>query len=66
MVRRFSPERMVFRRKRLGKTQSRLSREMGISQVSISAIEKGRQKPSSGTLARLASALECSMDSFFI
>lgn len=66
MFKRFSPNRLASRRKRLGKTQLRLSREIGLSQVSISAIEKGRKEPRSGTLARLASALECTVDSFFI
>jgi transcriptional regulator with XRE-family HTH domain len=66
MLKRFSPERIALRRKRMGKTQSRLSREIGISQVSICAIEKGRQQPRSETLARLSYALECPVDSFFV
>ena len=66
MSKKFSPEQMAYRRKRMGKTQSRLSREIGISQNSISAIEQGRKEPRTGTLGRLASALECSVDSFFI
>ena len=65
MSKKFSPEQMAYRRKRMGKTQSRLSREIGISQVSISAIEQGRKEPRTVTLGRLASALECSVDSFF-
>jgi transcriptional regulator with XRE-family HTH domain len=66
MFRRFSPKSMILRRKRMGKTQSRLSTEIGISQVSISAIEKGRKQPSSETLVRLATVLECPVDSFFV
>jgi len=66
MFKRFSPERIIVRRKRMGKTQLRLSMETGISQTSISAIEKGRKKPRIETLARMASALECPMDSFFV
>lgn len=66
MFKRFSPERIAMRRKRMGKTQSRLSREIGISQVSISAIEKGRKQPRLETLARMATVLECPMDSFFV
>ena len=66
MSKKFSPEWMVYRRKRMGKTQSRLSKEIGISQVSISAIEQGRKQPRTVTLGLLASALECSVDSFFI
>jgi len=65
MFKRFSAERIVVRRKRLGKTQAMISMETGISQVSISAIEKGRKQPRSETLARLSFALECPVDSFF-
>jgi transcriptional regulator with XRE-family HTH domain len=49
----------------MGKTQAVLSNETGISQVSISAIERGRKEPRSSTLARLAEALECDVDYFF-
>jgi transcriptional regulator with XRE-family HTH domain len=49
----------------MGKTQRILSREAGISQVSISALESGKKEPRSGTLARLAEALECGVDYFF-
>ena len=62
----FSPEHLAARRKRLGKTQRRLSQEVGISVVSISALEKGRKQPRSTTLAKLAHALECSVDAFFV
>lgn len=61
----FNPQQLSSRRRRMGKTQQRLSREIGISQVSISNIEKGRKEPRSNTLARLAEALDCSVDYFF-
>ena len=61
----FSPGHMASRRVRLGKTQRRLGKEVGISQSSISALEQGRKDPRSMTLAKLAHALECSVDSFF-
>lgn len=64
-MRRFRPEHMALRRRRLGKTQRRLSKEVGISQTSISALEKGHKEPRSTTLAKLADALECSVDAFF-
>ena len=64
-MRKFRPEHMTLRRRRLGKTQRRLSKEVGISQTSISALEKGHKEPRSTTLARLADALECSVDAFF-
>ncbi len=65
-MRTFSPEHMASRRRRLGKTQRRLSVEVGISQTSISALEKGRKAPRTTTLAKLADALECSVDAFFV
>lgn len=61
----FSPERLSSKRRRMGKTQAVLSSEVGISQASISAIEKGKKEPRSGTLARLASALGCEVGYFF-
>jgi transcriptional regulator with XRE-family HTH domain len=64
-MKRFCPECLAKRRKRKGKTQAALARETGISQVSISAIERGKKEPRSGTLGRLASALECGVDGFF-
>jgi transcriptional regulator with XRE-family HTH domain len=64
-MRKFSPQLVTSRRRRLGKTQQKLSREMGLSQASISALERGRKEPRSGTLAKLADALGCSVDCFF-
>lgn len=64
-MREFRPELVAARRRRMGKTQQRLSREVGISQTSLSALEKGRKQPRISTLARLSHALECSVDSFF-
>lgn len=64
-MKQFSPEKVASRRRRLGKTQMVLSSETGISQASISAIEKGRKEPRSSTLARLAEALRCDVNEFF-
>jgi transcriptional regulator with XRE-family HTH domain len=50
----------------MGKTQTRLSREVGISQASLCNIEKGRKDPRAGTLARIAEALDCGLDTFFV
>lgn len=61
----FSPERLARLRRRAGMTQEALSRETGISQVSISAIERGRKEPCTSTLARFAHALGCDLNSFF-
>lgn len=65
LVKKFSPERLMSRRKMLGKTQKALSAEAGLSTVSISAIENGRKEPRAGTLARLARALRCGVDYFY-
>lgn len=65
-MRRFRPDLVKSRRKRMGKTQTRLSREVGISQASLCNIEKGRKDPRAGTLARIAEALDCGLDTFFV
>lgn len=62
----FSPERLTSRRRNMGKTQRALSREAGLSQVTVWAMENGRKEPRAGTLARLAEALECETDYFFV
>jgi transcriptional regulator with XRE-family HTH domain len=64
-MKRFSPEKLLKRRKRTGMTQSTLSNEAGISTVSVWAIERGRKDPRVGTLARLAHALGSSVEDFF-
>lgn len=66
IMKKFSPERLLFRRKQRKKTQQRLSKEIGVSQASISAIEKGRKVPKVSTLAGFSEALECEIDYFFI
>jgi transcriptional regulator with XRE-family HTH domain len=64
-MKKFSPEKLVARRKALGKTQRTLSAEACLSTVSISAIENGWKEPRAGTLARLARALGCNVDYFY-
>lgn len=64
-MRAFDPVFMAKRRRQLGKTQRRLAKEVGVSQVSISSLESGRKSPRSATLAKLAHALECDMNLFF-
>jgi DNA-binding XRE family transcriptional regulator len=64
-LRKFRPYLVVARRRRMGKTQQRLSEEVGISQTSMSALEKGRKQPRTDTLVRLSHALECKIDAFF-
>jgi transcriptional regulator with XRE-family HTH domain len=64
-MKRFSPERLVFRRDRKGLTQRELARRAGVSQVSISAYENGWKEPRAGTLARLSEALGRSTEYFF-
>jgi transcriptional regulator with XRE-family HTH domain len=62
----FDPYSLAECRRRKGKTQAVLARESGISQVSISAIEQGKKDPRLRTLTRLAHALGCSVDKFFV
>ena len=64
-MKQFSPERLASKRRRRGMTQMRLSQAAGISQVSICALEKGKKSPSARTLAKLADALDCTMDFLF-
>lgn len=64
-MRQFCPKRVSSRRRRMGKTQTSLSGEIGISQASICAIEKGRKMPKACTLAKLADALKCDLEYFF-
>lgn len=64
-MKRLSSRTLASKRRRMGKTQAVLSNETGISQVSISAIERGRKEPRSSTLAKLAEALECNVEYFF-
>ena len=53
----FTPERLVFARKRRRMTLAALARESGVSAQSITAFENHRKTPSADTLASLASAL---------
>lgn len=53
----FTPERLVFARKRRRMTLAALARESGVSAQSITAFENHRKTPSTETLASLASAL---------
>lgn len=53
----FTPERLVFARKRRRLTLAALARESGVSAQSITAFENHRKVPSAETLAALASTL---------
>jgi len=53
------------RRKELGFSRRRLEKETGIPLSTIYAWEKGKRKPSAEALARLAQALNCSLEHFF-
>ena len=61
----FRPERLLARRKELGFSRKRLEKETGIPLSTIYAWEKGKRKPSAEALARLAKALNCSIEHFF-
>lgn len=53
-------ERLRYLRKRSGNTQRGLSNDSGVSRITISMIETGRQRPSRRVLERLAAALRVS------
>lgn len=61
----FAPVRVMQRRKFMRMTQSDLSDKTGISQTSISSIEKGRKQPKASTICRFCDALKCTPSMFF-
>ncbi len=65
MARRFSPSRLLVRRKALGMTQQEVADLACLSTVSVSNIENGKKEPMARTLAALARALRCSVNYFF-
>jgi transcriptional regulator with XRE-family HTH domain len=65
MERRFSPSRLLGRRRALGLSQRELAALASLSAVSVSNIERGKKEPRAGTLAALARALRCGVDYFF-
>lgn len=56
---------IAMRRKRLGFTQAQLSEKLGISQESLSRMEKGLISPKFSRLPMFARALDCSIPSLF-
>jgi transcriptional regulator with XRE-family HTH domain len=62
----FDPIRITARRKKLRKTQHDLARETGLSSTAIFYIEKGRKVPRATTLGRIADALKCRVEYFFV
>jgi putative transcriptional regulator len=52
-------------RRNLGLTQAQLAKLVGISRVSIVAIETGRFQPTIETALRLSKALETGLDELF-
>ena len=65
-MKRFDPGRVAERRKRLKKTQFTVAKEAGLSLASVSYIEGGRKMPKADTLMKLADALRCKVDYFFV
>ena len=53
-------------REHRGLTLQALADKVGCTRQMLSMIERGRAKPSADLLARLASALECDMDSLHV
>ena len=54
------------RRKALGLTLKEVATRAGTTQAAVSHIERGIRKPSAEMVARLASALDCSVDDLLI
>jgi len=53
--------KIKLRRQKLGWSQSRLAKEMGVEPSRISAIERGVYVPKLSTLRKLANALACTL-----
>lgn len=54
------------RRDLRGLTQQELADKAGLSKVTIGQIERGNAEPSTGTLSKIAQALDCSIEVNFI
>lgn len=65
-MKRFDPGKVTERRKRQKKTQFDVAKEAGLSLASISYIENGKKMPKANTLMKLAYALKCKVDYFFV
>jgi transcriptional regulator with XRE-family HTH domain len=65
-MKQFNPGKIAERRKKLRKTQFDVAKEAGLSLASISYIENGLKMPRANTLIRLANALKCKVDYFFV
>jgi len=53
-----------FARRRRGWTQKELAQDVGVSQVTISAYERGRWRPAARNIPKLAAALRLPIDRF--
>lgn len=50
------------RREQMGLTQQQLARKTGVSRVSISRYESGQREPTLTIAAKLAAALDCTIE----
>lgn len=57
--------KLKMKRMEKGLTQQQLAEKLGLHRQYITAIEKGRRKPSVATLERIANELDCSVKDFF-
>lgn len=62
----FDPLRIAAQRKKLRKTQQDIARETGLSSTAIYYIETGRKVPRATTLGKIADALKCRVEYFFV
>jgi len=65
-MKRFDPGKVIERRKRQKMTQFDVAKEAGLSLASVSYIEHGKKMPKANTLMKLAVALKCKVDYFFV
>lgn len=62
----FNPSKVSERRQKLGKSLRELAKETVLSDVGIAYIEKGKKVPRVNTLCKLAAALRCRVEYFFV
>ena len=62
----FIADKIKYRRKKLGLTQSKLTKKIGISEKHLSKIETGKNYPSLDNFFKIAEVLELSFSDFGI
>jgi transcriptional regulator with XRE-family HTH domain len=63
--RHFLAQQIFFRRERRGWSQEELASASGLTQAQVATMEAGQANPTLRTLAKLATALACTVGEFF-